>query len=757
MRSDDSAAAPPSPAAPGGRARPTLPPLVRFAALLLVGAALGLALAAPAAQAQWVPVAEGGREILLVADEVAQDDDVVTARGSVEVERGGRLMLADSVSWNRSTGIVSAAGNVALVEPDGTVVFAETVEITEDLRDGVIDELRMLLSDDSRLAARSARRTAGQRTVMRRAVYSPCALCETDRTRPPLWQIKAREVVHDEVQQEIVYKDAIMEMWGVPVMYAPYFFHPDPTVERKTGLLAPTFGSDSDLGLFVRQPFHIAIAPNQDATLTPIFLSKEGVIGAGEYRYLWNRGRLGLRGSAGQIDRTVSDGAGTRVKRNEWRGHLRANGAYDIDENWRARAQIYRASDDTYLRKLDFDDAPTLRSEAFVEYFSGRSWGTFGASTVQELRDDVANRVTPSTLPHATFSYVGRQGPDGYWSANANAAVFIRDEGTESRRLSLSGGWNLPVPTEGGYLFDLSVGVRGDVYSVDDVVVNGRSESGVVGRLVPQAVASWRYPLARITESMTQVIEPVAMVAVAPNRVNPRRIPNEDSSNLDFDDLNLMEANRFPGYDRVEGGQRLTYGLRAGAHGLEGGRVEAFVGQSLRHGADDFDRGSGLRDGFSDVVGRLQVSPADWLDMLYRFRVDKDDLSFRRSEFALRAGTPRIRVSAEYVQLDSATATTDLFSRREQVRIGVQARLTENWSAFGSHRRDLEANDPLRTQVGLLYEDECFAFQATYTRDYTSDRDLRQDEKIMFRVHFKQLGSLSFGESFGGGSRDQER
>src|SRR3546814_4114716 len=108
-----------------------------------------------------------------------------------------------------------------------------------------------------------------------------------------------------------------MEMWGVPVMYAPYFFHADPSVKQKTGFLTPTLGSDSDLGWLAHIPFHFAIAPNQDATLTPIFMSKAGVIGAGEYRYLSDRGRIELEGSAGQLDRVVGDGSDTRTKRDE--------------------------------------------------------------------------------------------------------------------------------------------------------------------------------------------------------------------------------------------------------------------------------------------------------------------------------------------------------------------------------------------------------------------------------------------------------
>src|SRR3546814_18337578 len=115
--------------------------------------------------------------------------------------------------------------------------------------------------------------------------------------------------------------------------------------------------------------------------------------------------------------------------------------------------------------------------------------------------DDVSNDATPTPLPYCTFTFVGQQGPNGYWTANANAAVFLRDEGTESRRLSLAGGWHLPLPTSGGHQFDLSVGVRGDIYSVDDVIVDGESRDGIVARLVPEAVASWRYPLVRARKS----------------------------------------------------------------------------------------------------------------------------------------------------------------------------------------------------------------------------------------------------------------
>src|SRR3546814_19831383 len=129
----------------------------------------------------------------------------------------------------------------------------------------------------------------------------------------------------------------------------------------------------------------------------------------------------------------------------------------------------------------------------------------------------------------------------------------------------------LPLPTSGGHQFDLSVGVRGDIYSVDDVIVDGESRDGIVARLVPEAVASWRYPLVRTTETTTQILEPMAMIALAPNDVNPDRIPNEESSNFELDDMHLFETNRFPGHNRVRGGKRAPNSWERRRGGERGG------------------------------------------------------------------------------------------------------------------------------------------------------------------------------------------
>jgi LPS-assembly protein len=210
-----------------------------------------------------------GEQVLITADEVSYDQELGTiiARGSVEIVQGKRVLIADSISYNQKTDTVSASGNISLLEPTGEVIFAEYIELTDEFKNGLVKELRILLTDESRFAAGEAIRVDGNRTIMRRAVFSPCKPCKDDPQRSPLWQLKAQTIVHDQESQEIIYQNAFLEIYGVPIAYTPYLSHPDPTVHRRSGFLAPNFGAGGDLGGFIQAPFFLVLGDDKDATI----------------------------------------------------------------------------------------------------------------------------------------------------------------------------------------------------------------------------------------------------------------------------------------------------------------------------------------------------------------------------------------------------------------------------------------------------------------------------------------------------------
>ena len=241
--------------------------------------------------------------VLLEADSISYDEEMleVVATGDVSISMGDSTVVADKGTYNRPADQVSALGNVVLLSPDGNVTFSQAMELTGDLKSGTIEAIKILFVDGSRLAANGGTMRRNGRSEVSKAVYSPCPICSDSASRKPFWQIKAVNVVHDRSLRRIFYKDAILEVFGLPVMYIPFFTHPDPSVERKTGFLAPSVFSNSLLGLSYKQPFFFNIADNQDVTVAPIFSRTAGLVFTGEYRRAIERGSLEVSGSATRI------------------------------------------------------------------------------------------------------------------------------------------------------------------------------------------------------------------------------------------------------------------------------------------------------------------------------------------------------------------------------------------------------------------------------------------------------------------------
>ena len=687
--------------------------------------------------------------ILFSADEVVSDEalGIVTARGNVEISQGGRTLLSDTVSYNRRSGVVTASGNVRLLEVDGTTYFAEYVELSDDLRDGFIRDIGVLMADRTRIAAASGTRRDGRITVFRKAVFSPCELCRDDPSKAPLWQLKADEVIHDQEERSLTYRDAHLEFYGVPVAYTPYFKHPDPTVDRQSGFLAPTFGNSSALGVTLEVPYYWNIAPDRDLTFEPIITTKQSVVLAGKYRELFPKGVTRFGGSATIADREKANG---ETESNEFRGHVDSLGRFAINDSWRWGFDLERASDDTYLRLYNFSNTSTLTSNLSTEYLRGRDYLAVNGLVYQGLRDNSNNEELPIVVPLIDYNFLSE--PDslgGRYSLDTNIGVLSRIEGRDTRRLSVQGGWELPFVGPAGDLYRVMANVQADGYWVDnfdsdsqEVNPPGNFDSDLVGRFFPQVALQWRYPLARAEDWGDQVIEPVVQLVGAPDWANNDDIPNEDSTDFEFDDSNLLSLNRFPGVDRVDPGSRIDYGVQWDMSSAFIGEVSAFAGQSYRFENDDaFAAGSGLEDNLSDVVGRIRLVPQEDIDVSYRFRLDKDDLAAERHELDLSVGPPALDLDLSYVFL-SDDLSTDEFDTREELAFRLSSQLNENWSIAGAHRRDLQENDALSTAVGLTYQDECFFITIEGKRTYYEDREIDQEDSVMVKVVFTHLGEI---------------
>lgn len=680
---------------------------------------------------------------LITADQIINDRDLdtVTASGHVEIDQSGNILLADAVSYNLKQDVIIATGNVSLTQPSGEVTFADYIELTGDMKDATARHLRLLMADDSRMVASTGQQENGERQVLYNALYTACRPCAEDPQRPPLWDIRANRIVHDETTHQITYRDAVVDAYGIPVLYTPYLSHADPTIKRESGVLAPGFINNRIIGTGIRLPYYQVIDANQDLLIDPMYTSNEGAGLSSTYRLRAVRGEMDTSASVAQ--EPAEDNPNLRTT--GW--SLSAYSRFDIDDNWRAGYDIERASDRDYLRYYDYNQtAPFLTSRPYLEGFGYRSYAAIEAYSFQNQTDTQISPPpgvpdkTAIVLPLVTYSYQSPAGWEGnYWTFDTHAASILRgDNETNTRRVNTLSAWHVPYTARDGEVFNFTAQVRADAYNSDHVV--GLTDQGAVDayRVVPQAAVDWRYPLVKEGTHSTQTFTPILMANIGPNSGNSAKIPNEDSLDFELDDANIFSPNLFTGYDRVAAGPRIAYGGEYNVANRGEEAADLLIGQSYQPTPQQvFTQGSGLDGHVSDVVGRAEVAPSPDLHLDYRFRFDKDTFGVERSEVDSTFGPRPLNAQIGYVFLNK----TSSYLMREQVVGTVTAQLTRHWSVQVYDNQDLGADNggPLQTGARVSYEDECLIILLDAGERHTTINTITAGHYATLRIVLKTL------------------
>lgn len=708
-----------------------------------------------------------GREapVDLEADNVTHDEgtQIVTAHGNVELVQDGRILKADAVSYNLRTEQVRATGNVVLTEVDGTTYFADDVELTDDMKDGFVESLQILLTDGARFTAEEGTRTGGTRLELKRASYTPCEPCKEDPSRPPLWQLRAKKVVHDEAEKKVVYRDAWFEFAGVPLAYTPYFAHPDGSEKQKSGFLTPTVGFDSDLGASYQQEYYWAIAQDKDLTVGAVIPTDVNPVALAEYRQRFDNASFQINGSLTSSERPDSVSGQTVTVDEDVRGHVFGKAQWDMSDTWRSGMRLAAASDDQYLRQYNIDSDDVLENEIFVERFSGRNYTVGRAMAFQDVRVSTRQEDQPAVLPEVISSFYGDPNGmlGGRWNAQLSALGLYRDgNGQDVARSSMELGWQRRYITGFGLVSKLDLFGRGDVYNVQDRDFGLDESNETHTRGFASANLEVSYPFVKRLESSQLTVSPTVSVTAGTNVDYDNDIPNEDSQDFGLDAINIFESNRSAGYDLIEDRSHMTYGVRTGWYGDNGYSAEVFLGQSRRFEDEDnpFNAGSGLSEQESDYVGQVTGRLGPYLNLDYRFQLDNEDFASRRHEVDAYSQLGRLGLGARYFYV-SGIEGTDLDETREQLRPYARLRFYDDWYVSGAMRYDFSESDRgLRSaSYGIDYQGQCMTFALTAERTLTNDVTGDSDTEIMMRIGLKNLGEFeSSGISIGGGSSSDD-
>lgn len=730
-----------------------------------------------------------GSKLLLSSQQLDYNDrtHVVVASGAVRIDYGGYKLVADRVEYNQDTHRMKATGHVELVSPDGTKTYAETMDVTDDFADGFVNALRIDTTDRTHIVATSAERRGGVETQFNNGVYTACEPCKKNPEKAPFWQVKARKVVHDSSTKTIRLYNARMEMFGVPVGYFPYFSVPDQTVKRKSGFLRPSIGYSNSLGAQIRVPYYQVFSPYSDATFTGTALSKQGFLGEAEFRQRFRNGThvLTLAG-IDQLD-PGSFNPGTVDADHNARGLIASRGLFEINPRWSVGWDLMAESDDNFGRTYGIAGYAnsTHTSQAHLTGLAGRNYFDLHAyyfdiqSNDEERGVGFKNleRQQPFVLPVIDYQHVSELG-GGQLTFTANETTLTRSrtqfldvdplgrrlpltrfQGLEGDDSRLTGEleWKRTFTTPGGLLLTPIAAARGDAFFVDmddpagytgDFAGNGTHARGMVtGGLEA------RYPILASAAHSTHVIEPIAQIFVRPDEPLAGGLPNEDAQSFVFDTSNLFERDKFSGFDRVEGGTRANVGVRYTGSFDNGVTLASIFGQSYQiAGQNSFatpdlvyaGHDSGLDTDVSDYVGSVGFALPIGLSANAGGRFDKDTFDIKRTDLTGAYSSQRFSTGITYSQIAPQPEYGSLETQRE-VSTNAVLNFSQSWHVYGNVTYNFDQSEITRDGIGLMFDNECFAFNVAFSQDKNARDNSPDDWKVGATLSFRTLGDVTLG------------
>ena len=682
---------------------------------------------------------------ILIADNVfISDGSTLVAEGNVEAIQGDRRLKAQKVTYDRSTEKMTIEGPIILQQGTDTLILADAAELDRDLQNGLLTGARMVLNQQLQLAAVHISQTAGRYSQLYKTTATSCQICNDG--SPPLWQIRAQQVVHDEVEQQLYFDQAQFRVLNVPIFYLPRLRLPGPGLDRATGFLIPTVRSNSQLSTGFKVPYFFKLGDHRDLTLTPYLTSKTRTL---EYRYrqAFSNGRIEFEGAISDDD----------LLPGETRAYLFARGYFNLKRNYKLSFRIQATSDKAYLQDYDYSDTDRLTSEIAVSRTSRDTYFHAGLVNYYSLRDDVSNE-TESTIIGDVFydrrffpSAIGgelRVGLDlhsHYRQSDLDIDGPDPDEivdGRDVNRLTSELLWLRDWTFGNGLRVDGKAGVAVDFFNIRQ----DANYDSVVTEVAPQTALALSYPMIRSTgEGVVHYLEPVAQVAWIGGSSD--NVPNDESTRQDFDEGNLLSLSRFPAADRREHGMAAAYGVNWTRIDPAGWEARLNVGQVIRDEADDnFTFTSGLRGTQSDFLVAGQIKTQNGLNLTARTLFD-ERFNFSKAELRTAYLNKNLSVVGSYVWLVEDPLENRLDPVSELALAGSFP-LSRHWRARANFRYDIEEFGTTRAGAGLTYRNECVEVDLSVLRRFTSSSVVDPSTSFGFTISLAGFSAMTGNKNY---------
>ncbi len=557
--------------------------------------------------------------------------------------------------------------------------------------------------------------------ILKKGVYTNCE--KREGCSP--WSITAKEVKHDKKRKLIKYNNATFRLYDIPVVYFPKFFHPDPTVKRQSGFLAPTISSQNSTN-YLKTPYFFAISESSDFTLSPRFYSDEKNIYQGEFRKV-------TKNSKHVFDASIKN-ENAFLGGNESRTHFFSkstiNTNFELFDFSKIDIQLQNVSNDEYL-KLDkisspiIDSRTTLNSKIEFEGFRDDLEFSINTEIYKDLSKDSDSDKYEYIYPNFNLSKLIDTKFDGSMEINSTGYNKLYDTNVNEKILVN----NL------NYKSQDTIKKNGFINSFEILLRNFNADSKNSSNLKNKAESNLRglfqfnskFPLQKKGEKYLSTLTPIFVA-----KYNPSSNKNINDEKRLVDYSNIYSLDRINSSEVIEGGESLTIGNEFKLFDNDNRSSEIFalnLAASFRADENlDLPKSSFISQKSSNLVGQSKLKINEFIDLKYDFLSDNNLGQFHYHNLNSKIEVNNFVSTFEFIEETDIIGSTHFLANETKLKFDDQKNLT--------FRTRKNKKTDLTEYYNLVYEYkiDCLTAAVEYNKDYYSDGSLKPEESLFFSI-----------------------
>lgn len=641
-------------------------------------------------------------------------------------------LLANEIIYNEPLDLVQATGAVQFTNDAGNTSTMDTLRSNINFNTTSGTNIRRSLQNNVLIFARIFQTYPDGDMKAERATYTSCLVPDDETT--PTWLMRADRVTLDKQSQNIAFTNSRMELGGVPIYYWPYVEQPTPDVVKKDGWLIPDVASGNTFGLFIQGHYYTSLSNTSDALISPIYTSRKGQ--GAEILYRKNTPDSITRHNI-SVMTDLKDSVNIQ-------GHWFASYVKNRDDGWQYKLNYENVTNKSYFKdNTFFDNASknTLKTSAKATKITADSIFSIETASFRDVRID--NDPITVLFPNMQYekNILGVRGKANL-NIKATARSIQKRGNLKSHTISTTVTYSRPFATPQGILIKTDLVGRGDIYRYNyytQQIRNGEDfTKGALNRFTPMASIIASYPLVyesaapRTPKDRHIIVEPVAGVFISRRQQNPYWIPNNDTVDFELDESNLFTNDRYAGVDKIDSGQRLSYGSRLKV--WQGDTyIQAFLGQNITKDSTNTA---------SDYIGSLY---ADWknISASANFELDSHNFSARKMESDVTYTRQKYAIDVGYTKINPRPESQ--LKPLAQTKLGIAYQINKRWRFSTEHAYEFEetAKGLIQQAVGFAYNTDCGCFGASikYQQDYSKSRTT-PNKTFFIQVKFREVGNI---------------